>query len=172
METTILSKISIGLDLATAISIIGAVIAFIHNNIKVAKKTIGEERERERVINLSSKRDKLSKLIVKFFVFKEDEEKMLVVLHEIHEFVKYELWPSFVLYSRPGDIKAVVDLLDKFEAVSQEINKNHTFNMRGFAEDLIKLETVIMVQLRQLLSVESETETNRIVGEYVKKNYY
>ncbi len=169
--TSFIDNISIGLDLATALSITGAAIAFIHNNVKSAQKSISDEIERERVVKMSSGRAELGRLIKMLIDSASSEEQMLKTLHKIDEFIRFELWPNFALYTEQEVISEVENIIAQLEEASNDINNHDMFDLRSFATKLIKLETVMMHELRQLMNKESESQTKAVIDRYIKERY-
>lgn len=174
MDFELLNKISIGLDIATAVSIIGAVFVFIYNIKKENKKKIGEERERERVIRLLNKQEHFSKLIEKYIntiTSAKPEPELLENIKNLYFFLKNDLWSSFVILAREDDLENIEQMLKEIEGIASSINQNNHFNPRDFATKLVKLEQSVMIQIRQLMTDESHTISEEIVKNYSTKKY-
>ena len=172
MGTVLMSTISFGFDIATAISIIGGVIAFIYNSRKMNKADKGEERERERVIKLTAGLEGLNKLIQKYIsVAKKEEEPLKTTFEEINDFLNNNLWQTFLLFANKKDIKEIESMMTYLESCVDNANNNIKHKPKEFAFKIVNLEKVMLLQLRRLMNNESEDESAQLVSEYYWKKY-
>jgi len=174
MGWELVNKISIGLDLATAISIIGGVIIFVWNTSQMNKKTIGEERERERVVRILDIQQEFSHLIKQYvdsFSEKSSEDEMLKNIQNIYHYLRNNAWSSFISLGSKKDLMAVEGLINEMETVAKSINEKNNFNPKGLAQNLILLERSMLVQIRQMMNTESVCYSSSLVESYAKKKY-
>jgi len=173
-----MESISIGFDIATAVSIIGAAIAFIISLYKENKKKIGEERENERVKTLSSllteyREKHLFHFLDRILANKGDADPR-EILFNLHEFLERKALPATVIYSKKEDFNAIIEMMEETKSIFEEtkspsaaLNKS----IQDYISKMIQLEGTMVLRLRGLMHSESNSDNEEILKLYKKFLY-
>ncbi|ORU94866.1 MAG: hypothetical protein A6F72_09340 [Cycloclasticus sp. symbiont of Poecilosclerida sp. N] len=191
-----LQTISIGFDIATAVSIIGAVIVFIINTRQENKKIIGEERKNERVKILSglltTYREKyLFPILAVLAKEKPDPEAgvaarkgLELMMGELKKFLQQKAEPTAAIYFGKEDFEGILEMRKLSHTIFPEINKilsdevsqeDKVSRVIGVFDKytlaLIMQEAAMVIRLRRLMHNESKRESGKIWNMYALHRY-
>lgn len=160
------TKISLGFDIATAISIMGAAIAFIVNMKKENMTKIDEDQEAERVRRLMEFREIISLHTSEFMrVFGPDSEESqdvkANVLKNTHLTIR-SLYQKFMSIIPREDLKSFKLLLN------YDMKK---FNEGRYLIILIDLEKSLLLRIRKIMNQEEPTASIEEINDYVELYY-
>lgn len=173
-----MESISIGFDIATAVSVIGAAIAFIISLFIENKRKIGEERENERVKTLSSLlteyREKHLFHFLDRILANKGETDPREILFNLHNFLERKALPATVIYSKKEDFNAIIEMIEetksifeKTKAPSADLDKS----IQNYIAKMIQLEGTMVLRLRGLMHNESSSDNEEILKSYKKFLY-
>ncbi|GEM_PF-5239196 len=174
-----LESISIGFDIATAASIIGAAAVFIFNTRKENRKKIGEERENERTKNLSSllteyREKHLFPFLECIHGGNKGEADPREIIFNIYEFLRGKALPATVIYSTKEDFNAIVEVIEETESIfnkTRDPSKDLDKSIQDYIAKLIQLERTMILRLRGLMHSESSSDSEKISKLYKKFLY-
>ena len=162
----LLEKISYGFDIATAITIIGAVISFIYNQKKENKKLISEEQETERVKRLMEVQNIVNLHAREFVkVWGPDSQSSLDVKKNVLRKTHITMGE---LYKKFMSIIAKDDLVGFRKLITYDMEK---FNEAKYLVTLVDLEKSLLYRIRKIMNNETEEESNKIIDDYLKYTY-
>ena len=164
-----ITNVSLGLDIATALSVVGASIAYIQNVNKERKKAVSEEREHERIINLAKVEQHYYELLGNFiqFVFAKKLKEAIEVMGKIYHYCHIEMRKHFAVYATQEELKILKYTVDRLLQCHKELEQKGQFDAKKLTNDLIELDILLLVRLRQLMNNESESESKQIIEQFM-----
>ena len=167
------TNISLGFDIATAISIIGASIAYIQNTIKDRKIRIGEERQNLRVEKLAEAQQKYDELLSQFITHLNNRktEEALEAMGKIYYYIHDHLRRVFAQYANKYDNELLNSTIYLIKEVNKECGETGILKPKPLVNSLIKLDINILKQIRQLMNNEEPKISEEIVNSFAEKKY-
>jgi len=170
MDTT---NISLGFDIATAISIVGASVAYIKNTIEDRQVKIGEERQNLRVAKLAESQKKYNELLGGFIQYGNSGklEEALDIMQKIYHYCHYHLRREFTQYASEKDIELLNSTIELLLKANSELNNKGSFDAVKLTNSLVELDMNILMQIRQLMNNEEFEITKKIVEEFAIERF-
>lgn len=168
-----ITNISLGFDIATAISIIGASVAYIRNTIKERKVQIGEERQNLRVAKLVESQQEYNELLGKFVKYSANGrlKEALETMDELYHYSHYHLRRVFTQYANQEDVKLLNSRIKLLLEAKSEYDKNRKFDVVKLTNSLVELDMNILIQIRQLMNNEELEDTKDIVEKFAIERF-
>ena len=160
----LMTKVSFGFDIATAISIIGAVFVFVGNLAKQKTNILREEQEAERVKQLIKVRKIIASYNREFMLAwgpgssTSVEEKKRVLFHTHTTMIR--------LYQENMPIIPLEDLGHFILRFDME-----KFNEARYLIKLIDLEKSMINRIRLIMNDETPTESEKAIDRYINYTY-
>ena len=167
------TNISLGLDIASALSIVGASFAYIRNINKERKQAVSEEREYERITKLTKVEQQYNELLGGFMKFGSEGKlnEAIEVMGKIYHYCHYEIRKHFAVYATKDELKILEDTVDKLKQCHSELRVKGQFDPVKLTNDLVKLDILLLVRLRQLMNKESEIESEQIIEQFAVERF-
>lgn len=165
-----LTQISLGLDIATAVSVIGTGLWLVFNLKQQNKKKIGEERELERVQNLLFCQKNITSFNYKLIASNKEQNSnsYTQTLQELHTYLLYEARPCLHIFCPEQDIDALELAINAIETLSQgSVNLSSVDVIKKIAA----LELSLMSQIRKHMNNEDKDVSERMIKNYSMTNY-
>ena len=163
-----LQSISLGIDIATAASIIVAVATYIHSVKKENEKQSNVAREHARIINLANAEKKYNELLGKFIDHGSQGklEEALKVMALLHSYCHEELRRDLVAYGTGDNLIKLKEIILNLREANKEMSLNGKFDAVQLTNSLVELDINMLTQLRGLLTDEPEKTTVNIVKDF------
>lgn len=161
-----MDTISLGFDIATAISVVGAAITFMRKLKEERKTAIGEERETLRVEKLMTVQNTISSLTKDLLInfhpnSKASSEEKSKTLYLTHTSIQN-------LYTNNMSIIPRNDLVSFEKLYSYDMEN---FNGARYLLVLIELDKSLSSRIRKIMNNETQEEENLAIDTYVQYHY-
>lgn len=165
-----LTQITLGLDIATAVSVIGTGLWLVFNIKKQNSKKIGEERELERVQNLLSCQKKITSFNSQLISDNRNNNNLAYEknLQDLHQYLLNEARPCLLLLCSKEDI---VTLESAMKAIETYAQRSADFTSVDVIKKIAALELSLMLQIRVFMNNEEREVSEKIVKDYSISNY-
>ena len=163
-----ITNISLGLDIATALSVVGASIAYIRNLNRERRQSVSEEREHERIIKFSEMESEYNKVLTKFMQFGTNGKlnEAINEMGKIYHYCHINMRKHFSVYATQDELKILKNTIDRLLQSYKELQQKGQFDAVKLTNDLVELDILLLVRLRQLMNNESESESRQIIEQF------